>query len=136
MEPCFSILGFDFIITNQPTMLHKPAKGPFDNPAFEQDAEPALSFWPRDDLQAQGAGFAMTGDPSGEIGAVVALVGKEATQPTKTGQRLAQKTARAFTLGHIGRSDGNGQQQPQRVDQDMALDPLGFLGCIVASLPG
>src|ERR1035437_240557 len=135
-EPCFSILGFNLIVANQPTMLHKPAKGPFDNPAFEQNVEPALTFWPCDDPQAQRACFAMLGHPSGEIGAPIALVGKEATQPTKTSQCLAQKTPRSFPLGHIGRSHAHCQQQPQSVYQDRALDPLGFLGGIVASLPG
>src|SRR5439155_21698154 len=96
------------------------------------EATPALV--PVNDFEPQRARFAMGGHPGGETFSGVTLVGPQATQPAKAGQRLAHKAAGTLPLRHIGFGDTDPEQQSQRIHQDVTLNPLGFLGRIVASL--
>src|SRR5216684_3450799 len=135
VKPSFGVGGLDFIMAHEPAMLHKPAKGPFHDPAFGQGREAASGFVSRHDLQAQRPRLAMRSHPGGEIVPAVALVRPETAQPPKTTQRLIQKAASTASFGHIGPSDTDRQQQAQSVHQDMSFDPLGFLGRIIATPP-
>src|ERR1043166_2081998 len=117
-------------------MLCEPTESSFDYPALAQHTEatpPTLISL--DQLQAQCAGFAMGSHPGCKVRSSVSLVGPQAAQPPESVQCFTQKATRPLALGHIGSGDANLQQQPQGIDQDMTLNPLGFLGCIVASLP-
>lgn len=117
-------------------MFHKPAEGPFDNPAFAQHLEADLVLEAGHDLQPQGASLAMPGDPPGQLFSAVALVGPQTAQPPEASQRGGQQAAGSLSFGHVGWGDTEGQEQPQRVHQDMTFDAFGFLGRVVASLAG
>ena len=132
VNPSFGMWRFDFIVAHQTTMLGKPAKGSFNQPALGQHAEATPALVPMNDFQPQRARFAMGGHPGGEIFSGVTLVGPQATQPVKAGQRLAHKAAGTLPLRHIGFGDTDPEQQSQRIHQDVTLNPLGFLGRIVA----
>src|SRR2546422_5303980 len=134
VNPSFGMSSFDFIVAHQSTMFRKPAEGSLNDPALGQHAEAAPALVPLDDLQPQRACFAMGGHPSGEVRSGVTLVGPQATQPTEAGRCLTQKAASTLPLGHIGSGDTDPQKQPQGINQNMTLNPLGFLGRVVASL--
>jgi len=135
MNPSFGTLGFDFVIANQATMFHEPAKGSLDDPSFGKD-EKAPGVDSGDNLQAQGTAPTVRGHPSLKFFSLVALVGPDASQPTEPLERCGQETGCTRPLGHIGRSDADPQQQAQGVDQHVTLASLGFLGGIVAALSG
>src|ERR1044071_54938 len=135
VKPGFGMGRLDFIVAHQATMFHKPAKSPLDNPAFWQSRKAAPGLVPRHDFQPQRARFAVRRHPSGEIISTVALIGPQTAQPPKASQHSAQEVTGTSAFGHIGSGDTDRQQQSQGVHQEMAFDPLGFLGRIVAPLP-
>ena len=55
VQPRLGVGGLNFIMAHQAAMFHKPAEGPFDNPAFAQHSEATLVLQARHDLQPQGA---------------------------------------------------------------------------------
>src|SRR5439155_23872584 len=134
VNPSFGMRSFGFIVSHQTTMFHQPAEGSFNDPTLGQHAEARPAPVPLDDLQPQRTRFAMGGHPGGEVRSGVTLIGPQATQPAEAGQRLPQKAAGTVPLRYIGFGNTDPEEQPQRIHLDMTFDPLGFLGCIVASL--
>jgi hypothetical protein len=134
VQPSLGVGGLNFIMAHQAAMFHKPTEGPFDDPAFAQHFEATLVLQARHDLQPQGARLALRRHPPGQFLSAVALVGPQTAQPPEANERGSQQAAGALSFGHVGFGDTDGQEQPQRVHQDMTFDPFGFLGCIVASL--
>lgn len=133
MQPSLGVGGLNFVTAHQPAMFHKPAEGPFDDPAFAQHLEATLVLQARHDLQPQSARLALRRHPPRQFISAVALVGPQTSQPPEESQRGGQQAAGSLSFGHVGLSDTDGQQQPQRAHQDMAFDAFGFLGRVVTS---
>src|ERR1700730_1514767 len=86
VQPSLGVFSFDFVVTNQPAMFHKPAEGPFYDPSSGQHRKAALAFISRHDLHAERAGFAMRGHPLRKLFSAIALVSPDAPHPAKADQ--------------------------------------------------
>jgi len=113
-------------VTDQASIATDPSKGALDDPAFWQDDE-AMGIAALDDLQPPGAG---TGNELGHLRSLVAGVGKDALDEREGSPGRAQQVARTVAILHVGRMDGDAQQQAQRIDEDVALATSDFLARI------
>jgi hypothetical protein len=66
---------------------------------------------------------------------LLALVGPDQAQPREPPQRPPQHQLGAVGFLDIRRMDHDNQQQPQRVDEDVALAAVYLLGGVVAARP-
>src|SRR6202167_2287212 len=136
MDHGFGVFDFGFVVSHQATVLHTPAEGALDDPAFAQHFEATLVLEARHDLQAQGTGLPMRSDPGGEGRAGIALVGPDTAQPAEPSQSLGEKGAGSALLADMGWGHANPKQQAQCVHQNMTLASLGFFARVVAPFPG
>lgn len=118
--------GVALEVAGQAAVAADPGKGALDDPAFGQDDE-AMGVASLDDLQGPSAGL---GDHLGHLGTLIAGVGKDALDKGKGSPRGAQQLARAIAILHVGRVDGDAQEEAQRIDQDVALAAGDFLARI------
>jgi hypothetical protein len=72
------------------------------------------------------------GDGGGGFGASVASVGEDALDERKPPPRLLQHRADRVAILDVGGQDGDAQQQPERIDKDVALAARDLLRRIVA----
>ena len=110
-------------VAGEAAIAADPGKGAFDDPALGQDDE-AMGIAAFDDLQGPGAGL---GDEPGHLWPLIPGVGKDVFDERKGSPRRAQQVARAIAILHVGRVDGDAQQEAQRIDQDVALAAGDFL---------
>ena len=83
-----------------------------------------------DDLQGPGADL---GDGSGQRRSLVAGVGEDALDEGEEAARAPiEDEPRAIAILHIGRMDDDGQQEAERVDEDVPLAARDLLARIVA----
>lgn len=82
-----------------------------------------------DDLQMPTAGF---GDGAGHLRSLIAAVGEDALDEGEEAAGGAQQLARSIAILHIGRMDGDAQQETERVDEDVALAARNLLARIEA----
>jgi hypothetical protein len=115
-------------IAGQAAVAADPGKGALDDPSLGQD-DKAMGVAALDDLQGPGTGL---GDHLGHLWPLVSGVGEDAFDERKGSPRRAQYLARAIAILHVGRVDGDAQQEAQRVDQDVALAAGDFLARIKA----
>lgn len=120
--------GVALEVPGQAAVAADPGKSALDDPALGQDDE-AMGIAAFDDLQLPRAGL---GDDLGHLWPLVAGVGEDALDERKGSPRGAQQVARAVAILHIGRVDGDVQQEAQRIDQDVTLAAGDFLARIKA----
>jgi hypothetical protein len=120
--------GIAFEVAGEAAVAADPGKGALDDPAFGQDDE-AMGIAALDDLQGPRAGL---GNDPGHLWSLVAGVGKDALDERKGSPRGAQQVTRTIAVLHVGRVDGDAQQEAQRIDQDVALAAGDFLPRIKA----
>ena len=120
--------GVAFEVAGQTAVAADPGKGALDDPALGQ-GDKAMGIAALDDLQGPGTGL---GDYLGHLWPLVAGVGEDAFDERKGSPRGAQYLARAVAILHVGRLDGDAQQEAQRIDQDVALATGDFLAGIKA----
>ena len=120
--------GVALEVAGQAAVSADPGKGTLDDPAFGQDDE-AMGIAALDDLQGPGAGL---GDEFGHLRPLVAGIGKDAFDEGEGSPRGAQQVTRTIAVLHVGRVDGDAQQEAQRIDQDVALAAGDFLPRIKA----
>lgn len=109
--------GVTLEVAGQAAVAADPGESTLDDPSLGQDDE-AMGIAALDDLQAPEAGL---GDDFGHLRPLVAGVGKDAFDERKGSPRGAQQVARAVAILHVGRVDGDAQQQAKRIDQDVPL---------------
>ena len=120
--------GVTLEVAGQPAVATDPSKGALDDPALGQDDE-VMGVAALDDLQFPSAGL---GDDLCHLWPLVAAVGKDAFDEREGAPRRAQQVARTIAILHVGRVDGDAQQEAQRIDQDVALAAGDFLTRIKA----
>jgi len=120
--------GVTLEVAGQAAVAADPGKGALDDPALGQDDE-AMGIAALDDFQLPGAGL---GDDLGHLWPLVAGVGEDAFDKREGSPRRAQHLARAVAVLHVGRVDGDAQQEAKRIDQDVTLAPGDFLARIKA----
>lgn len=113
-------------VADQPSVAADPGEGAFDDPALGQDDE-AMGVAALDDLHLPSAG---SGDELGHLWPLIAGIGKDALDEREGSPRSAQHLARTVAVLHVGRVDGDAQQQAQRIDQDVAFAAGDFLARI------
>ena len=104
-------------VASQATVAADPGKSTLDDPSLGQDDE-VMSIAALDDLQAPAAGL---GDDFGHLRPLVAGVGEDALDERKGSPCRAQQVARAVAILHVGRVDGDAQQEAKRIDEDVPL---------------
>lgn len=109
--------GVTLEVAGQAAVAADPGESTLDDPSLGQDDEP-MGIAALDDLQAPEAGF---GDDFGHLRPLVAGIGKDAFDEWKGPPRRAQHLARAVAILHVGRVDGDAQQEAQRIDEDVPL---------------
>ena len=120
--------GIALEVAGEAAVAADPGKGALDDPAFGQDDE-AMGIAALDDLQSPRTGL---GNNLGHLWPLVAGVGKDAFDEREGSPRGAQQLARAIAILHVGRVDGDAQEEAQRIDQDVALAAGDFLPRIKA----
>ena len=120
--------GVTLEVAGQAAVAADPGKSTLDDPSFGQDDE-AMGIAALDDLQAPAAGL---GDDFGHLRPLVAGVGKDAFDERKGSPRGAQQVARAVAILHVGRVDGDTQQEAKRIDEDVPLAAGDLLAGIEA----
>jgi hypothetical protein len=118
-----------FIVLGEAAAPVDPGDGALDDPT------------PGDDLEALGLGGAFDQlDPPGGIGhgpaqlfAAVGTVGEDRLQKGKEAARLAvQDQKGTIAVLQVGRVDGDGQDQAEGVDEEMALLAFDLLARVIA----
>jgi len=109
--------GVTLEVAGQAAVAADPGKSTLDDPSLGQNDE-AMGIAALDDLQAPGAGL---GDEFGHLWPLVAGIGKDAFDERKGSPRRAQQVARAVSILHVGRVDGDAQQEAKRIDEDVPL---------------
>ena len=104
-------------VAGEAAVAADPGKGALDDPSLRQDDE-TMGIAALDDLQAPAAG---PGDEFGHLRPLVAGIGKDAFDERKGSPRRTQQVARAVAILHVGRVDGDAQQQAKRIDKDVPL---------------
>ena len=120
--------GIALEVAGQATVSTDPGKGALDDPTLGQDDE-AMGVAALDDFQFPRPGF---GDHLGHLWPLIAGIGEDAFDEGKGSPRRAQHLARAVAVLHVGRVDGDAQQEAQRIDQDVTLAAGDFLARIKA----
>src|SRR5580692_5154984 len=114
--------GIALEVAGEAAVAADPGKGALDDPAFGQDDE-AMGIAALDDLQSPRTGL---GNNLGHLWPLVAGVGKDAFDEREGSPRGAQQLARAIAILHVGRVDGDAQEEAQRIDRMWRLRPVIF----------
>ena len=120
--------GVALKVAGQAAVAADPGKSTLDDPSLGQD-DKAMGIAAFDDLQAPATGL---GDEFGHFRPLVTGVGKDAFDERKGSPRRAQQVARAVAILHIGRVDGDAQQEAKRIDEDVPLAAGDLLAGIEA----
>ena len=109
-------------------MRPEPGQRPFDHPSSTRDLEAALVVRALDDSQLD----RLTLERGFELRASIASVGEDFSDPWERTTRLVDQVSSAVGVLDVGRDRRDAEKQPNRIDEDIALDALGFL-CRVVS---
>jgi len=110
----------------------QPGKGAFDDPPFRQDLEAANVVAALHDLQTQTAAIAKRSHPLDERSGV-ATVGPDETEAHERVRESSEHELRAVAILNVAAVNDDGEDQPERVDDQMALSTLYFLARIVTA---
>ena len=120
--------GEGFIVSHQTSIASEPGQRPFDHPPPAYDLEAALVVGALDDFQLD----RLARERCFKLRSSIAAVGEDFGDPWEQMARLADQMSSAVAVLDIGRDHRDAEKQPDRVDDDIALDALGFL-CRVVS---
>ena len=105
------------VIPGEPAAAADPSEGALDDPALREDDE-TVAVAAADDPKLPEAG---AGHGGFHLLPLVAGVADDALDEGEASARLAQERLRAVAILHVGRMDVDGEQQAERVGQDVAL---------------
>lgn len=94
-----------------------PRECSFDNPALWQNDE-TFHIGSFDDLDFPAPGCR---DGSRHFGSLVSRVGEDSRDERETPPRTLQQTVRAIAILYVCRQDAHTEQEPERVDKNMAF---------------
>ena len=124
-------LGQLLIILGQPPPSPEPTERSLNNPSTWQDDEASYARNAADNNQRQAKQEAGKQDSK----AVIATVSEYHAQPAVERLQTLEQIPCAFGILNVGRMHNHTEQQPLRVDRNLALAPLDLLGGIVAARP-
>ena len=124
--------GMVFVIFGEAAIIGKPAKGSFDNPAFGQNFE-GVERMALDDLQVQTTARQQCLEPLAERVSGIAAIDPNQAQPTEVRRQLLEDQASTVAVLDIGGMNDHGQNQTQRINQEMSFSSHDPLACIVAA---
>ena len=116
------------VVTREATASADPSQRPLDDPAFREHHE-AVAVTAAHDLEFPRAG---AGNDSLHLATLITCVGNDALDKWKTPSSLPQQRLGSVSILHAGRMDTDGQEQAQRVGQDVALAALNLLARVIA----
>ena len=131
-DQSLAVGGVIFIIFGEAAIIAKPAEGSFHDPALGQDFE-SVERMAFDHLQAQTAAWQQRLEPAAEPFASITSINPDEAQPTKGRGQLSEHQAGAIAILNVGRMHDHGQNQTQRIHQEMSLSSQDLLACIVAA---
>ena len=105
-----------FEIAHEATVAADPGERSFDNPSFGQDDE-AFGIGSFDDLDLPAARRV---DCSRHFRPLISCVG-DFLDEREAPPRLLQQRARAIAILNVGGQDAHAEQEPERIDKDMAF---------------
>ena len=108
-----------------------PGEGALDDPAVRKKFEANGIVRPLHDVEHPASQLFCPADEFPRVSAV----GPDALQPRKQSPQFAQHEFGTIAILHIGRMHHDGQDQPQRVDDDVPLATLDLLARVVTSAP-
>ncbi len=120
-----------FVVLAQPSAASEPGERPLDDPPPRQDNEAFLILWPGDDLDHPAADRPC---PVDQV-RLIALIDPDPPEAGEASQGGPEHQLGAVAFLDIRRMDHHDQQQPQRIDQDVALAAVYVLGGVVAPRP-
>lgn len=119
-----------FVIPHETTVTHQPAESAFYHPTSRKNFESARILATFDDLYLELG--SQPADPLGKVGATVAAIHPEDSQPRKPGQCLPQQGLSPFALGDARRRHDRSQNQAESVDQQMPLSSFDLFARVEA----
>ena len=112
---------------HEATIAPDPGIGALDDPASSDELEARLVVGALDDLQDH----RLIGEFSGELFSGVAAVGKDAGDEDEQPPRPADEIGGTVAILHARRDHADGEQKPDRVDDEVALDALDLLARVI-----
>ena len=106
-----------FKVTHETTVLADPCKCSFDDPALWQNDE-TFDIGSLDDLDFPAPGRR---NGSRHFWSLVSRVGKDFRDERETPPRMLQQTVRSIAILYVCRQDAYAEQEPERVDKNMAF---------------
>jgi hypothetical protein len=134
LDDRFTGLRQPLIVLAQPPVTIEPAQRALHNPAFGAYHEALGNSRSLDDVQPHGPMEPQRLDPGYQL-AGLGLIGPDHAQARKFVPEDRKDGLRTVTVLHPGRGDDDGQEQPERVDEEMALAPLDLFVGIKAPAP-
>jgi len=131
-DESLAVGGVVFIVFGEATIVGEPAEGSFHDPAFGQDLE-SVERRALDHFQAQTAARQQRFEPLAERVPSITSIDPDQAQPTKGPLQLLEHQASAIAILNIARMNHHGQNQTQRINQEMPLSSHDLLACIVAA---
>jgi hypothetical protein len=130
----FARVGVKLVVLTEAAPATQPAEGALDDPALRQHAEAVRLIRAFDDLQLNAASVAQSSDPREKL-AGVASIGPDTAQAQERVREHAKQQLRAIAILDIGGVNDDGDQQPERVDEQVPLASTDFLARIVTARP-
>ncbi len=119
--------GVSLEITCQAAIAADPGQGAFDDPALGQDDE-FVQFIALDDLEHPTTG---AGSRSGGARSLIAGISEDALDEGEEAAGASiENQPHPVAVLNVGGMDDDVQQEPERIDQDMALAPGDLLARI------
>lgn len=117
-----------FIVLREAVALVEPGKGSLDDPALSDHLESPGVIASLHDVEQPAAQHGDHGDKLPGVAAIGVYTG----QPGPFSALLRQQQEAAVAVLHRGRQHHHGKDEPERVDEQMALGPLDLLARVVA----
>jgi len=131
-DESLAVGGVVFIVFGEATIIGKPAEGSFHDPALGQDLE-SVELRALDHFQAQTTARQQRFEPLAERVTGIASVDPDQTQPTEGQFQLLEHQASALAILNVGGMNDHGQNQTQRIHQEMSFSSHDLFACIVAA---
>jgi len=132
VDPGLGGCGGFFPVLCQASASAEPGEGSLDDPAARDDLEALRRIGAFDDLERPGADAA---ERAAQLRPGVSAIGEDVAQLRIGVSDRGEHGGRAIAILDIGGVDGQPDQQPDGVDDDMALAPLDLLAGIIAANP-
>ena len=123
-----SLASVTLVIAGEPTTTADPCEGAFDDPSFRQDNE-AVLVAAAHDLQFPDA---RARDDGRHLAPLIARVADEALNEREAASCLPQQSLCTVSILDACRMHADGQQQAERIGQDVALAAKHLLASVIA----